>query len=170
MKEINDAAIVEFIEKVFNYENIYFHINNYFGPGLRSDFNDDLTVLIKCNVPYKEDINIALDKCVLLNTYLNDYFKNDNLISSYYIYYYIKCYQNNEEYYNNEYNIKQNILKDINNNCNRYLSNTLYINDLVKINIIDGPKIKEEDKQGDYYIYDYYFTKLSKDLRKESEE
>ena len=48
--------------------------------------------------------------------------------------------------------------------------NTLYISDLVNDNLVDTPKVTEEDRRGSYYKYDYFFTKLSKDLRKESEE
>ena len=75
-----------------------------------------------------------------------------------------------EDLFINEKSIQQKVLKDINSGWGYSLPNTLYINDLIKTNMVDTPKVKKEDKQGDYYIYDYYFTKLSKDLRKESEE
>ena len=172
MKNIQDSAIVEFIEHVFNDTNINFCINNRLGPGFKADYNDDLTMLIECEVPYKENINAELDKCVLLNTYLSDYFLKNSLISSYDIYYYVNCFKDNIEYYNDEQTIKQKIIKDINSKSGYYssASNTLYINEIVKLNLVNNPKVNENDMNGDYYIYDYYFTKLSKDLRKEREE
>ena len=130
----------------------------------------DLKILITCNIPYKDDLNLELDKCVLLNTYLNDYFLNNKLISSYEIIYCAYNYNDNKDLFINEKSIQQKVLKNLNSGWSYSLTNTLYINDLVKINIDDGPKVKDEDKKGDYYVYDYYFTKLSKNLRKESEE
>ena len=76
------------------------------------------------------------------------------------------------KYYNDEQKVKQEIIKDINSKSGYYssASNTLYINENVKFNLVNNPKVNENDMNGDYYIYDYYFTKLSKDLRKEREE
>ena len=172
IKNIRDSAIVEFIEQVFNDSNISFFIKDLFGPGFRTDYNDDLTILIECKVPYKENVNTELDKCGLLNTYLYNNFLNNGLISSYDIYYYINCYKNNKEYYNDSYKTRQKVLNDINKSRMYYssLSNRLYINELVRVNLIGKPKTNEAEKSGEYYSYDYYFPKLSKDLRKENEE
>ena len=172
MKEINDTAIVEFIKQIFNYEKIdYYKYNNgvIFSKKLSHSINDS-TILITCSVPYKDDLNLELNKCVLLSTYLSDYFLNNKLISSYKIIYYAYNYDNNEDLLINEKSIQQNVLKDINSGWSYPLPNTLYINDFVKYNMVDAPKVIEEEKQGDYFIYDYYFTKLSKNLRKECEE
>lgn len=172
MKKIKDSAIVEFVEQVFYDKNINFYINNQLGLAFKIDYNDDLTILIECEVPYKENINDELDKCVLLNTYLNDYFFTNESLSLYEICYYVNCFESNKEYYNDGCKVRQKVLRDINSKSGYYnsLTNTLFINEIVKLNLVDSPKVNEEDKKGDYYKYDYYFSKLSKDLRKESEE
>ena len=173
MKEINDTAVVEFIEQAFSHENIDYYKGDSNGVIISNNlpyYIYDLKILITCNIPYKDDLNLELDKCVLLNTYLNDYFLNNKLISSYEIIYCAYNYNDNKDLFINEKSIQQKVLKNLNSGWSYSLTNTLYINDLVKINIDDGPKVKDEDKKGDYYVYDYYFTKLSKNLRKESEE
>ena len=172
IKNIHNTAVVEFIEQIFDKKNINYYINDQFGPAFRTDYNDDLTILIDCEVPYKENVNVELDNCILLNTYLHNCFLSNGLISSYDIRYYIKCFESNKEYYNDTYNIRQKVLKDINKSRMYYssLSNCLYISELVKLNLVEKPKVKEVDKNGDYYTYNYYLSKLSEDLGKEQEE
>ena len=173
MKEVNNTAVVEFIEQVFSHKNIDYYKGDSSGVIISKNlpyYIYDLKILITCNILYNDDLNLELDKCVLLNTYLNDYFLNNKLISSYEIIYCAYNYNDNKDLFINEKSIQQKVLKDLNSGWSYSLPNILYINDLVKINIVDGPKAKEENKKGDYYIYDYYFTKLSKYLRKESEE
>lgn len=167
LKDIDNQAIINFIEKIFSEEQISFFPKSN---NINANMIGELTILITCESPYKEDPE--LDKCVLLNTYLRYLFKESKLISSYDIYYNVVCFDSEREYYCDDNNIKQNILRDINSMRSYHgsFTNTLYISELVNDNLVDTPKVSEEDKRGNYYNYDYYLTKLSKDLRKENEE
>ena len=167
LKDINNSAIISFIERIFDEEQISFYGKN---SNTTNKMICELSILITCEAPYKEDPE--LDKCVLLNTYLQYYFMSNKLISSYDIFYYVICYENDREFYSSDNEMRQNILRETSNIRSYYgtLSNTLYINKLVNDNLVDTQKMNENDKKGNFYVYDYYFTKLSKDLRKEREE
>lgn len=81
LENVKNTAIIDFIEKLFDDENISFKVDKNY-------YSTITTILLKnYNVPLKEDTKVILDKCITLNTYLNSYFKEIRVISCYDIFY-----------------------------------------------------------------------------------
>ena len=112
-------------------------------------------------MPFKEDINNLLDKCIILNTYLSNYFKEKQLITSYEILFRVDSFAKKVDMYINDQTINFNHLRS--NNC----SNTLFINEGVVINTNVSKDIKY-DIQSEYYEYNYIYTNLKENLIKEA--
>lgn len=155
LQNVENTAVIDFIEKFFDEENISYSMS--------TDYRNSETriVAINYNMPTKDDVSILLDECILLNTYIKNYFIPMEYISEYDI-----CYQVNH------YNDKQEMcldIKTINFDKIEYdIENALFINELVYINT--EAKEKEPDldfDEYDYNEYDYTFTNLSKNLEKE---
>jgi len=168
LKNVSNTAVIDFIEKFFDEENISYSIKQYYS-------SSETRIIAKnYNMPLKEDINTLLDKCVLLNTYLSGYFTPLEYVESYEIYYRVDSYQEKAEMYIESQKID--FEKNTHNNYsspilsfstyNSSLKNTLYINELVRINTEVQNKIDSLDEH-EYIEYDYVFTRLSNNLRKE---
>lgn len=158
VKDVKTNAVIDFIERFFDKENISFEKSNngyYWGP------NDEIRILLRdYNMPLKEDVSTLLNKCVILNTYMSYYFLPKKYVDSFEIIYRVDCYNDSESMYQKSYNVN---LSNINGNLN----NTLFINDLVVLNTEAINKVKL-DSYNNYVKYDYIFTELSKNLNKEA--
>ena len=164
LKNIQNTAIVDFIERFLNEENISYNLEkNYYSSETR-------IVARNYNMPLKEDINTLLDKCVLLNTYLSHYFVDSGYIEDYDIRYRVDCFKEKESMYLEAQ--KMDLLRA---KSDRYYSlfgvndsyrNTLLINNLVVINSNAEAKV-EVDPNNDWVEYDYVYTKLAEGLKKE---
>ncbi|MDE7366503.1 MAG: hypothetical protein K2N24_04010, partial [Lachnospiraceae bacterium] len=119
----------------------------------------EIRVIVKnFNMPRKDDTNALLDKCVLLNTYLDSYFFECGYISDYDIYYRLDCFKDKSDLYSTE-----NIFK---NECNSQMHNTIFLNKLALENTnatVDAANLNSE-----YTEYDSVFTNLSENLEKEA--
>ncbi len=162
LKNIRDTAVVDFIEKFLDEENISYSLQSNF-------YSSETRIIAKnFNMPLKEDINTLLDKCVLLNTYLSCYFKKADFISGFEIQYRVDFYQKKTEMYLNA----QKIDLITNSASNFYVlsgeryRNTLFVNNLVVINSEANEK-EEISKDSEWVMYDYIFTKLAEDLERE---
>ena len=152
-QNISNTAVIDFIEKFLDEENISYSMSRIY-------WNDETKIVAKnYNMPMKEDISQLLDKCILLNTYLGHYFKPEEYISSYDIYYRVDYYKEKEEMYIESQNID---FRNVYGNGN----NTLYINNLVIANTEASSKI-EQDSYHEFSEYNYVFGELSKNLDKE---
>ncbi|MDD6095748.1 MAG: HNH endonuclease signature motif containing protein, partial [Clostridia bacterium] len=84
LRDISNNAVVDFIEKIFDTENISYGNRNslvgLYGNYFRITVTD-------YDMPAKSDTSELLDKCVLLNTYLSSYFLECNYINGFDIYY-----------------------------------------------------------------------------------
>lgn len=150
---VANTAIIDFIEKVFDLENISFSLSDNF-------FSSTTTIVVKnYDMPMNSDISMLLDKCIMLNTYFKEYFVKLNYLECYKMIYRIDHYQTKTEMYVENKNIGNPNLID----CDL---NTLYINDLVVINTDVKNKIDIRSNIL-YYEYNYVYTNLSKQLEKE---
>ena len=155
LENVENTAIIDFIEKLFDEENISFSVSKNY-------YSTITTILLKnYDMPFKEDINNLLDKCIILNTYLSNYFKEKQLITSYEILFRVDSFAKKVDMYINDQTINFNNLRS--NNC----SNTLFINEGVVINTGVSKDIKY-DLQSEYYEYNYIYTNLKENLIKEA--
>lgn len=155
LENVENTAIIDFIEKLFDEENISFSVSKNY-------YSTITTILLKnYDMPFKEDINNLLDKCIILNTYLSNYFKEKQLITSYEILFRVDSFAKKVDMYINDQTINFNHLRS--NNC----SNTLFINEGVVINT-DVSKDIKYDIQSEYYEYNYIYTNLKENLIKEA--
>ena len=110
-------------------------------------------------MPQKENIAELLDKCVLLNTYLSSYFLECEYISGFDIYYRVDCFDDKSKMYGSNFESVDNL----------YLQpkNSMFVNELVLINTEAGEKV-EKKPYTEYTEYNYVYTNLSKNLKKEA--
>ena len=163
LHNVMNAAVVDFIEELFGDENISFSTKtNYssfytLGSGARGQ-----NIQIKIsdyNMPLKENTSALLDKCVLLNTYLSSYFLECEYINGFDIYYRIDSFDDKSKMYGSNFESVE----------NRYIQakNSMFVNELVLNNTDAGEKIQIEP-YSEYAEYNYVFTNLSKNLKKEA--
>lgn len=161
------TAIVDFIQELFDDKNIIFCKKNQsqiLNSGLMiRGFENVFRVIVKdYNMPKKEDTADILDRCVLLNTYLSCFFKAQGVITQYQIFYGVHTSENKCDalYPAHEFS----------NNTSFY---PLMINELVKINSEAEQKLQGNLASGkdtlsySVYKYDYVYTKLSENLKKQ---
>lgn len=163
LKNINNTAVVDFIEKFLDEENISYSLqSNYYSSETR-------IIAKNYNMPLKEDINTLLDKCVLLNTYLSHFFVDGGYIEAYDIRYRVDHYKEKTEMYLQTQKIDlmqaDRVPYWYGYTTSGY-QNTLLINNLVVVNA-DASDNVEESNNGDWVVYNYIYTKLAKDLKKE---
>ena len=163
LQNVANTAVVDFIEELFGNENItYSAKTNYsafysFGSSVRGQ---NIQVKIRdYDMPQKENIAELLDKCVLLNTYLSSYFLECEYISGFDIYYRVDCFDDKSKMYGSNFESVDNL----------YLQpkNSMFVNELVLINTEAGEKV-EKKPYTDYTEYNYVYTNLSKNLKKEA--
>lgn len=149
---VSNNAVIDFIAELFESENISFGNSVY-------SRNDIQIRISNYDMPLKADSSALLDKCVLLNTYLSAYFSECEYIGGFDIYYREDCFEDKTAMY------RGNI--DIRNACIASLHNSMFVNDLVLYNTEAGDKV-EGNSYSEYTEYNYVFTNLSKNLKKEA--
>ena len=159
LQNVSNTAVVDFIEELFGEENIsYSAKTNYsWGSSVRGP-----NIQVKINnydMPQKEDISELLDKCVLLNTYVSSYFLECGYISGFDIYYRVACFDDKAKMYSSNFESVDNLLLQT--------KNSMFVNELVLINSEAGEKV-EKKQYSQYTEYNYVFTNLSKNLKKEA--
>ena len=163
LQNVVNTAVVDFIEELFGDEHItYSAKTNYsaiysYGSSVRGQ---NIQVKIRdYDMPQKENIAELLDKCVLLNTYLSSYFLECEYISGFDIYYRVDCFDDKSKMYGSNFESVDNL----------YLQpkNSMFVNELVLINTEAGEKV-EKKPYTDYTEYNYVYTNLSKNLKKEA--
>lgn len=165
---ISNTAVLDFIEKFFDDENISYEIEESF----RS--SETKIKAVNYNMPNKDDISKLLDKCILLNTYLGHYFLPKEYLTGYDIFFRVDAFAEKKRLYIEYPQIKETSIKSafggyayIINDLWKY-HNSLFINELVRINTEAEEKIKEEISS--VTEYNYIYTQLSKNLDKEVSE
>lgn len=163
LQNVANTAVVDFIEELFGDENItYSAKTNYlafysFGSSVRGQ---NIQVKItNYDMPQKENIAELLDKCVLLNTYLSSYFLECEYISGFDIYYRIDCFDEKSKMYGSNFESVDNLYQQT--------KNSMFVNELVLIKTEAGEKV-EKKPYTEYTEYNYVYTNLSKNLKKEA--
>ena len=156
LQNVSNTAVIDFIEKFFDEENISYSMS--------SDYrNSETRIIVKdYDMPLQEDISKLLDKCILLNTYLKNYFEPMEYISKYDICYQVNHFTDKEDMYLST--------KTINfDNFNYTLDDALFIDELVYINTEAKDRKPNLDFENySYCRYDYTYTNLAKNLEKEA--
>lgn len=150
---VKHEGLLLFINEIFSNYGINIeikHTNDYWS----RNKNFEVFAIIE-DVDTKEKISNVLDCCVLVNTYLEYYFKKHKLIDSYGI---------SNLLYQFDYPRKLQLEHCVDNRI-KYYDNTLVINNLVRINT----SAKDENLatyiyNEDLYEYNYYFTRLKDNL------
>lgn len=151
---VSNNAVIDFIEELFEAENISFDKNSSYA------WSPEVRVIIKnFDMPLKEDTSLLLDKCVLLNTYLSSYFTECGYIDKYVIYYRMDYFEDKSKMHSANNNLGNEYLPLMNNSIN--------VNKLVFDNTDACEKV-EWNPCFDYTEYNYVFTNLSKNLKKEA--
>ena len=163
LHNVTNTAVVDFIEELFGDENISFDAKkNYTAFSAIGSSARGQNIQVKVsnyNMPQKESSAEMLDKCVLLNTYLSSYFLECEYISGFDIYYRIDYFEDKAKMYGSKLEPADSL----------YLQakNSLFVNDLVLENTEAGEKVQLE-RYSEYAEYNYVFTNLSKNLKKEA--
>lgn len=142
-------AIVDFVEELFDGYSISYFLYNE---------NSSIVIVIQANnVPMKEDSALLLDKCVILNTYMQYYFIALDYLDLYDIHYWDDAYKDKDEMYHDfEFNP---------NSISWNPSNSLFISKSVVENTDAKKRIKYPiDGFNEYNII---YTQLRDDLNKE---
>ncbi len=163
LHNVTNTAVVDFIEELFCDESISFgartNYSLYYNLGGSVRGKNIQVKISNYNMPLKEDSNALLDKCVLLNTYLSAYFLECEYISGFDIYYRIECFEDKSKIYGSNFEFID----------ARYsqAQNSMFVNKLVLDNTEAGEKV-EKKPYSEYTEYNYVFTNLSKNLKKEA--
>lgn len=163
LHNVTNTAVVDFIEELFSDENISFstktNYSSFYTLGSSARGQKIQVKISNYNMPLKEDSNALLDKCVLLNTYLSAYFLECEYIGGFDIYYREDCFEDKSEIYGSNFDSVDNHYMQV--------KNSMFINELVLVNTDAGKKV-EKEPYSEYTEYNYVFTNLSKNLKKEA--
>lgn len=163
LHNVVNTAVVDFIEELFGDENVSFsaktNYSAFYSAGSSARGQNIQVKISNYNMPQKEDSAELLDKCVLLNTYLSSYFLKCEFISGFDIYYRIDYFDDKSKMYSSKYELAD--------SCYLLSKNSLFVNDLVLRNTEAGEKVQLE-RYSQYAEYNYIFTNLSKNLKKEA--
>ena len=163
LNNVTNTAVVDFIEELFGDENISYSANtnysSFYTLGSSARGQNVQVRITNYDMPQKEDIAELLDKCVLLNTYLSSYFLECEYINGFDIYYRIDCFEDKCKMYGYKFEPV--------NNPYLQIKNSMFVNELVLINTDAGEKVQKQP-YSEYTEYNYVFTNLSKNLKKEA--
>ena len=166
---LRNTAVVDFIEELMETESLSFQ------PEISSMYNDVLWIVARnYNMPLKDDTSELLDKCVLLNTYLSRYFVPCEYIKGFEIHYRVDCFENQFLMYKEFAKMDSVYMKHSTTthlsalfSYANYCRNSLFVNGLVLENTDAGEKVTRQPNS-EYTEYNYVFTKLSENLKKEA--
>ncbi len=163
LHNVTNNAVVDFIEELFDEENISFsaktNYSSFYTMGSSARGQNIQIKINDYNMPLKENTSTLLDKCVLLNTYLSSYFLECEYINGFDIYYRVDSFDDKSKMYGSNFESVE----------NRYIQpkNSMFVNGLVLDNTDAGEKVQIEP-YSEYAEYNYVFTNLSKNLKKEA--
>lgn len=120
--------------------------------------NRYIFTIIDNSVDTQDETQRLLDNCVLLNTY-SEFFIAQEECRSIQIHCGMKCYKSMDDYAEC---FKEDIL-----NLQIYFQHSLAIDELIRINTSARDEIAANPYSNNSYEYNYIFTKLQKDLKKQ---
>ena len=162
LQNVTNTAVVDFIEELFGDEHIFYSAKTnytaFYGFGGSARGQNIQVKISNYDMPQKENIAELLDKCVLLNTYLSSYFLECEYISGFDIYYRIDCFDEKSKMYGSNFEPVDHY---------QPTKNSMFVNELVLIKTDAGKKV-EKKPYAEYTEYNYVYTNLSKNLKKEA--
>lgn len=161
LKNLQTTALVDFINELFENGNSECSIKRAF------DGNDAQIDIKYSSLRYKEDMQVVLDNCVILNTYLRNYFKSIKVIDGYDIQYSIEHFDDKWDEYNES--SPRGLVTNVPgfySILDRNYGDTLYISELVILNTDASEKVTP-NRRGKYTEFDYVYTRLEQNLEKE---
>lgn len=157
----NKAPIFEFVKELLGDDFSYECGENQNGWYSSSSSDDVIIVATQYDVNTKEKTANILQKCVMLNTYFYYYFYECGFVKGFDIYYREDCY---DKY-------SRTFKKKLSDNLNQELpwdyKNTMCINKTVIENNSDAKERLGKPYSDQYYVYDYIYPELKKNLHKE---
>lgn len=149
-----NTAVVDFIETMFEGNNFSYEVEKNYNLY-------ETRILIQCfDMPLIKNSEEMLDKCILLNTYLEHYFRRMLYFENYDLYFRLDYFTNRNEMYKESKNIN---FKD----PSISYSNSFYINELAWENTEAKEKV-QLNQYGPWTEYNYIYTKLAENLEKEA--
>lgn len=158
MENVTNNAVMDFIEKIFETENISYQYRGW---------NSRKVIVTNNNMPTKKDSQEFLDKCILLNTYLKNYFVPMGYVQRYEIIDSEVYFEDKNKIYQSDYNSNVFGIGKV-RVVRFFLDNKLYINRAV----YENTEANENEPNHNWGMceemeYDYTFTKLARNLEKE---
>lgn len=179
LRLLESYALFDFIQDIFDTENVTIvrkdprttFLLNYYSP-YRNERASYMVVIKDYDVHYKNLIENLLDKCILLNTYLNSYFQPLDVVAGFDIFFRVVASETADDYLRT---VDEGV---VNRFSNIYQAkDSMWINDLVISNTKAEDDLTKEENNGSvdsllcgsdrYYEYNYVWTQLSKNLKKE---
>ena len=158
LQNVKSSAVIGFIEKLFNEENISF------SKPWHSPYNETRVLVKNYNILTKEDVSQLLDKCIVLNTYIEYFFTKLDYVALYDIHYQINDFDSKQDMYTESQ--KVDFEKE-----NSRLENALYINNLVYDNSEAKDRLPNLDfLRQEFQEYNFVYKKLASNLEKEVSE
>lgn len=155
---MQSTALVDFMGKFFEAEEVHFTIGEDFS-------KSETRVVVKAfNLPAREENQKLLDKCVVLNTYLQKYFLPLGLVDAYEVFYRLDYYPDKQEMYVKSHSMNFNNYVSLENREGYF--NCLLVNSNV-INCTDAGKSIKDNPEADFVAYDAVLTTLAEALEKE---
>ena len=165
MYSVSNGALLEFLEEIFDTENIRFNKFTSWNDGSfilqKNYYPENIKMVIgNYDMPRQSDMSELLDKCVLTNTYLSHYFLPMGYLSGFDIYYRADCVDRATFFEPN--------LEDQNHTHFTQHFNSMFVNDLVLENTEAGKKVYQSIYYHSEYIeYNFVYSDLQKNLDKE---
>lgn len=158
LQNLQNTAVVDFIEKILEDYDVTFSSNNN-NINFKRYYGNEIRILAaNYNMPLREDAADLLDKCILLNTYLGGYFRQLKYLDSYEIRYAMVYFENKIDMYIDG--------EGVFDNLSSQPCNSILINELVAEKTEAKSKITVHRGFNDY---NFIYTKLSENLKKEVE-
>lgn len=165
-----NIAVLDFLKNIFDSEEFSFSGKGeqfYNKRNYKYETRSNISVLIKdYDLPKQINITNLLDKCVLANTYLGDYFVQFGIVDDYFISFRVDSYSDREKFY-------------FENNKVGFLDPSRFRNSRLKINtmVIQNSRANEKEEFKEqldsigwdrdcFYDYNYIYPKLADQLKK----
>lgn len=157
---MENTAVVDFVEKFFETENITYSMDKNFA-------NTETRVIAKAfNLPLQDDTRILLDKCVVLNTYMQKYFLPGHFVSAYDIYFRLDYFEEKSQMYLQSQNLTaDNFVQTIGGQGT--LHNSLFLSKNVIHNTYAGLKVTPSETD-EFTVYSGIAGELASDIEKET--
>lgn len=159
-----NTGIVDFVEKFYERENISYSL------GTDPERSETRVVAKAYNLPLRNDTQLLLNKCMVLNTYMQKYFLRRGIVSSYELYYRLDYYEEKTEMYLQSQKLSAYNF-ELAHDENEPLQNCLYLSRNVVENTSAGEvlTISPDCEYSEYTgVFEYLGNELEKIGRKEN--